>query len=81
MFVIHVTMNDGHLKFDPPVHDISLAWGQFCDLLSVAAYRSLQSSIIVFELIKQQVADPSQQEHIPHIKVKGVISIIISLQI
>lgn len=72
VFVIHVVVINGQLKFEPPVHDISEAWGQFCDLLSVAGYRSLQSSVVVFELIKQQIVtvDPSQQEHIPHIKVK-----------
>ena len=71
VFVIHVTMSNGQLKFDPPVRDISESWGQFCDLLSVSAYRSLQSSVVVFELIKQQIvmADQTQQEHIPHIKV------------
>ncbi|EFX78833.1 hypothetical protein DAPPUDRAFT_245739 [Daphnia pulex] len=73
VFVIHVSMNDGQLKFDPPVQEISLAWGQFCDLLSVAAYRSLQSSRLVFETIRKQMnnSDPAQQpEPIHSIKVK-----------
>ena len=55
VFVIHVSLNDGQLKFDPSVEDISLAWGQFNDLLSVAAYRSLQSSLLVFDLIKKHL--------------------------
>ena len=72
VFVIHVSMNDGQLKFDPSVEDISLAWGQFNDLLSVAAYRSLQSSLLVFDLIKKHLMpnDQAQPQHISSIKVK-----------
>ena len=71
VFVIHVSMNDGQLKFDPSVQDISLAWGQFNDLLSVAAYRSLQSSLLVFDLIKKHLMpnDQAQPQHISSIKV------------
>ena len=71
VFVIHVSMNDGQLKFDPSVQDISLAWGQFNDLLSVAAYRSLQSSLLVFDLIKKHLMpnDQTQPQHISSIKV------------
>lgn len=71
MFVIHVTMKAGILQFKPPVQDISNAWNQFCDVLSVAAYKSLYSSYIVFELIRQQILlnDHPQYEHIPYIKV------------
>lgn len=69
MFVIHVSMKNGQLKFDPPVQDISEAWGQFCDLLSVAAYRALQSSSIVFDMIKNQINGQTHTDHIPSIKV------------
>ena len=62
-------MNDGQLKFDPSVQDISLAWGQFNDLLSVAAYRSLQSSLLVFELIKKQFM-PNDQAQTPIAPIK-----------
>jgi hypothetical protein len=64
-------MNDGQLKFDPSIEDISLAWGQFNDLLSVAAYRSLQSSLLVFDLIKKHLMpnDQAQPQHISSIKV------------
>lgn len=70
-FVTNVMMKDGQLVFDPPVEEITSAWGQFCDLLSVAAYRALQSSSVVFDLIRQQqTADgPIQVENVHHIKV------------
>jgi hypothetical protein len=76
-------MNDGQLKFDPPVQEISLAWGQFCDLLSVAAYRSLQSSRLVFETIRKQMnqSDPAQQPEpihsikVCHLKLYGLIEL------
>lgn len=71
VFVIHVTMKNGVLEFRPPVQDISQAWGQFCDVLSVAAYRSLHSSLTVFEMIKNQImlSDHQQYDHVPFIKV------------
>ena len=74
MFVVHVTMHDGKLAFSPSVKEITEAWGQFCDVLSVAAYRSLHSSLIVFELLKQQIVsiDQNQQEHIPTIRVRNI---------
>ena len=54
VFVTHVTAGEsGGLQFDPPVQEISSAWEQFCDLLSVAAYKSLQSSSAVFDAIRQ----------------------------
>lgn len=63
-------MKAGVLQFNPPVQDISKAWNQFCDVLSVAAFKSLYSSYIVFELIRQQVlVDNPQYEHIPFIRV------------
>lgn len=72
MFVTNVMMKDGQLVFDPPVEEINSAWSQFCDLLSVAAYRALQSSSVVFDLIKQQQFGdgPIQVENVYYIKVK-----------
>lgn len=70
-FVTNVMMKNGQLVFDPPVEEITSAWGQFCDLLSVAAYRALQSSSVVFDLIRQQQTEdgPIQVENVHHIKV------------
>ena len=75
MFVIHVTVKDGQLDFNPAVEEIRMAWSMFADVLSVSAYKSLHSSAIVFELIKQPavMTQPDQQsrycDHIPFVKV------------
>lgn len=61
VFVIHVTLGEATFKFDPPVEEIRAEWGQFCALLSVAAYRSLQSSVMVFDLIRQHYQQQQQQ--------------------
>ena len=65
VFVIHVTLSEATFKFDPPVEEIRAEWGQFCALLSVAAYRSLQSSVMVFDLIKQHYQQQQQPVAVP----------------
>lgn len=52
-----MTIDENGFKFDPSVDEIRTAWSAFCKVISVTGDESLQSSRIIFDLIKQDSTD------------------------
>ena len=64
VYVLHVAIDENGFKFNPSVEDIRMDWSTFCNVISVTGDRSLPSSHIIFDLIKQESSSDLPSDYI-----------------